>query len=84
MEPAIEVNALTYRYEATDAPVLTDVTFEVAAGSRCLLVGANGAGKSTLLRILAGQHLLAPETVKVLERAAFHDKAAWMLRATAA
>ncbi|WP_449385729.1 ABC-F family ATP-binding cassette domain-containing protein [Cellulomonas soli] len=35
-------------------PLLDDVTFRVAEGSRVALVGPNGTGKSTLLRIVAG------------------------------
>ena len=73
MPAAVEVTALSYGYEGGHAPVLVDLTFSVASGSRCLLVGANGAGKSTLLRILAGQHLLPRDAVRVLGRAAFHD-----------
>lgn len=35
-------------------PVLTDVSFEVAAGQALILRGPNGIGKTTLLRTLAG------------------------------
>ncbi|KQB98309.1 cytochrome C biogenesis protein CcmA [Loktanella sp. 1ANDIMAR09] len=35
-------------------PVLTDVSFEVAAGQAIILRGPNGVGKTTLLRTLAG------------------------------
>ncbi|GAA3805316.1 ABC-F family ATP-binding cassette domain-containing protein [Cellulomonas soli] len=35
-------------------PLLEDVSFRVAEGSRVALVGPNGTGKSTLLRIVAG------------------------------
>lgn len=35
-------------------PVLTDVTFSVAAGQALVLRGPNGVGKTTLLRTLAG------------------------------
>ena len=37
------------------------------------MIGANGAGKTTLLRVLAGKHLVPPDVVQVLGRAAFHD-----------
>lgn len=39
-------------------PLLREVTFRVAEGSRVALVGPNGTGKTTLLRVVAGD--LAP------------------------
>lgn len=44
--------------------VLTDVTFDVAAGEVVGLLGANGAGKTTLLRIIT--RLLEPDSGQVL------------------
>ncbi|MEG1213382.1 MAG: ABC transporter ATP-binding protein [Leclercia sp.] len=35
-------------------PVLRDVSFSVAPGSICCLIGANGSGKTTLMRTLLG------------------------------
>ncbi len=69
----IEVRGLTFAYPGTTQPVLRDLSFTIAAGARCLLLGANGVGKSTLLRVLAGRHMIAHEVVKVLGRPAFHD-----------
>ncbi|MCK4578575.1 MAG: ABC transporter ATP-binding protein, partial [Candidatus Marinimicrobia bacterium] len=40
-------------------PVLTDVTFSLAAGQITYLIGRNGCGKTTLLKILAG--VMRPE-----------------------
>jgi ABC-type sugar transport system ATPase subunit len=49
----LHANAITKEYQGI--PILTGVTFHLAAGERVGLVGANGCGKSTLLKILADQ-----------------------------
>jgi ABC-type branched-subunit amino acid transport system ATPase component len=50
--PVLQVERLSAGYGA--APVLEDVSLEVASGSLTLLVGSNGAGKTTLLSAIAG------------------------------
>ncbi len=69
----IEVRDLRFRYRGAARDVRAGVTLEVARGTRALVIGANGAGKSTLLRVLGGKHMVPPEAVRVLGRAAFHD-----------
>ena len=49
----ITFNNVSFRYEK-EKPVLQDVSFHVAPGSKTGLIGANGAGKSTLLMLLCG------------------------------
>lgn len=73
MTAPIVVRGLDFRYAPDQPLVLSDVLFTVEAGARCLLVGRNGAGKSTLLEILAGQHLVPADAVRVLGCPAFHD-----------
>ena len=46
-----------------DDPLLTGISFTVAAGETICLLGASGSGKSTLLRIIAG--LETPEQGRV-------------------
>ncbi len=53
---------LTRRYWGKDA--LRNVSFELAAGSTCLLLGPNGSGKTTLMKIAAG--LVSPSTGRIL------------------
>ncbi|NLN69813.1 MAG: heme ABC exporter ATP-binding protein CcmA [Chloroflexi bacterium] len=48
----IHIQGLMKRYHRQ--PVLNQLSFTIASGNFCLLVGDNGAGKTTLLRILAG------------------------------
>jgi CCR4-NOT complex subunit CAF16 len=71
--PVIEVRDLRFAYRSDPREVLAGVNLTVAAGHRVLVIGANGAGKTTLLRIIAGKHLLVPDTVSVLGVSAFHD-----------
>ncbi|MFP4465251.1 MAG: thiol reductant ABC exporter subunit CydC [Alphaproteobacteria bacterium] len=42
---------VTYGYEA-DYPVLRDLSFDIGAGDRVLVVGPSGAGKSTLIHLM--------------------------------
>jgi CCR4-NOT complex subunit CAF16 len=71
--PVIEIRDLRFAYRSDPREVLEGVNLTVAAGHRVLVIGANGAGKTTLLRIIAGKHLLVPDTVRVLGVSAFHD-----------
>lgn len=63
----IQVDNVSFRYRQ-DEPVLTDLAFEVKAGSFLGIAGPNGAGKSTLLNLLGG--FLAPSAglVRIDER----------------
>jgi cobalt/nickel transport system ATP-binding protein len=53
-EPALAFENVTVRYEPDATPVLTNVTFSLAAGERAALVGLNGSGKTTLLMAAVG------------------------------
>ncbi|KAJ3148491.1 CCR4-NOT regulatory complex component [Geranomyces michiganensis] len=70
--PAIEVSHLNFSFGGP-VNVLSDLSLNLARGSRCLLVGANGAGKSTLLRILAGKRLVPNSGVRVIDKDPFCD-----------
>ena len=50
---ALVVDAVGFRYPATEAAVLSDVSITVADGERLALVGPTGAGKSTLAKLMA-------------------------------
>jgi ATP-binding cassette subfamily B protein RaxB len=53
LEGAIRLQGVSCRFGA-EAPVLTDVNFEIRPGEFVALVGPSGQGKSTLLRVLLG------------------------------
>lgn len=72
--PAIAIDDLSFAYRNGPA-VLHQLSFTVPAQARCLLVGANGSGKTTLLSLIAGRHMAADRSVRVLGRAAFSDTA---------
>ncbi|EXJ79647.1 ATPase [Capronia epimyces CBS 606.96] len=63
-KPEISVTGLSYKF--VDGSLgLRDVSLELPAGSRTLLIGANGAGKTTLLRLLSGKRLAPSQTIRI-------------------
>ncbi len=54
--PHVRVEGLSRHFGAGESrvEVLHDVTFSVARGARCVIVGASGSGKSTLLNAIGG------------------------------
>ncbi len=59
--PVLELQNLNKRYGPTVA--LDDVSFVLAAGEVCGLLGENGAGKSTLVKSLSG--VVTPDTGQI-------------------
>ena len=53
-EGSIRIFKLSKRFKETSA--LSEVTFDMSAGSIVAVLGKNGAGKSTLLNVLTGVH----------------------------
>ncbi|KAK9381607.1 P-loop containing nucleoside triphosphate hydrolase protein [Kockiozyma suomiensis] len=53
--PIIQLENVTFAYNATSRTILKKVDMSVQMDSRIALVGANGSGKTTLLKVLIGQ-----------------------------
>ena len=52
-DPApLQFDSVTKRYPGADAPVITDLSFEVPSGDICVLVGPSGCGKTTAMRMV--------------------------------
>ena len=59
----INVNDVTFKYEGSDIPVITDLSLSVKKGEYLCILGENGSGKSTLARLING--LLTPNNGRV-------------------
>ncbi|MEI7796223.1 MAG: lipid A export permease/ATP-binding protein MsbA, partial [Methylococcaceae bacterium] len=49
----LEFKNVTFFYEGTEEPALTDISFTAKAGETIALVGASGGGKSTLVNLVS-------------------------------
>jgi ATP-binding cassette subfamily C protein CydC len=49
---SLSAKALTFSYSQNEAPVLKNISFELAEGGALAIVGPSGAGKTTLLNLL--------------------------------
>ncbi len=61
---SIEFRHVSYQYPKGEQPVLSDISFQIAAGENISLVGLNGAGKTTLSKLMCG--LLLPDEGEIL------------------
>jgi D-methionine transport system ATP-binding protein len=60
----LQLNRINYTPPNFTQPLLTDISFGLAAGECITLTGVTGAGKSTLLRLV--NHLIEPTTGQIL------------------
>jgi ABC-type bacteriocin/lantibiotic exporter with double-glycine peptidase domain len=54
---AIELEEVSFRYDAQSPWVLHGISLAIQPGEKIAIVGRSGAGKSTLARLLLGMHL---------------------------
>lgn len=64
--PALELRHVSHRYGARQA--LDDVSFSVAPGAFCVLLGLNGAGKSTMFSLITRLFALQKGEISLLGR----------------
>lgn len=50
----IEMNSVSFRYDADQPLVLKDISFKIKQGEMVAFVGSSGSGKSTIMRLLLG------------------------------
>ena len=60
----IVLDSVSFAYPGAEAPVLSNLSLRIPAGTTLALVGENGAGKSTLVKLLCG--LYRPTSGRVM------------------
>src|SRR5262249_48901958 len=73
--PSLEMRNASFRFPGAEKPVLSDVSFTVAAGGTLAIIGSTGSGKASLLNLIArlvdvtgGQVLLNGVDVREIDR----------------
>lgn len=61
----IEVQSLKYKYEQSNDYALSNLSFNIKAGSWTAIVGQNGSGKSTLTKLLNGILVTDEGSIKI-------------------
>ena len=59
-EYTLSCDRVSFHYAQSSTPGLTDISFSLPYGTKCMITGASGAGKTTLSMLLRGD--LIPET----------------------
>lgn len=59
----LRLEGLSFRYSASEAPVFSNISLDIAPGTMVAIIGASGCGKTTLLKCMMG--LYSPDEGKV-------------------
>ena len=69
----LEADSLSFSYPGEplkgDRPLIHDISLTIGRRDRIGVIGKNGKGKSTLLRLLCGELVADPDTVRIHEHA---------------
>ncbi len=81
---SIEARQLSVLSRTSDKPLLDDLDFSIAAGSRVAVIGPSGAGKTTLINTLMGFYpfkgrlLVSGQPLSGLDLSSWRDGLAWL------
>ena len=80
-EPTVRFEHVSFRYPGAEENVLTDIDFEVAAGTTTAIIGSTGCGKTTLVNLIPrffdateGRVLVAGKDVRDLTLESLRDE----------
>ncbi|GAB6051587.1 hypothetical protein JCM17960_04070 [Magnetospira thiophila] len=62
---AVSFSRVSLRYSPDADPALVGVTFDVAPGELCAVIGPNGCGKSTVLKLIGGMYQPQAGSVRI-------------------
>lgn len=65
VDGSIEVENLSFRYNAFDKNVINNISFNIESKQKVAIVGKSGSGKSTLLKLLMGIYKYETGKIKV-------------------
>lgn len=78
--PVIRVDHVSYTYEESEKPALSDVSFSVMPGEFIAVLGHNASGKSTLAKLLNALYVPSDGVVEICGMNTSDDELIWDIR----